>query len=145
MEVLMKIKLLATAAILALSTTVYALPQKPEKCPSTSAIHDAGLGDDIIVQDNHGQWIVGLMSSEYDTPGVTWTFLVGNIDAADQEEAYNKAKDSLETIQFQKGPVPIQQISRWGCVYNNENNYIAIAVTPDLSGGMLQNVTHLLD
>lgn len=143
-EVHMKIKLLTAATLLALSTSVYPMPQKPAKCPSAAAIHDGGLSTDLVEKDYNGQWVVGLISSQYDTPGVTWTFIVGKIDAADGEEAYNKAKESLETLQFKSGPVPIQQISRWGCAYSNANNYILIAVTPDLAGGMLQSMTHSL-
>ncbi len=140
----MKNKLLSATVILALSSNVFAMPKKPERCPGAEAIASAGLSDEIIEKDMNGQWLVTVISNQYDTPGTKWSFIVARIDAESREEAFEKAKISLGSLDHKQGPTAIQQISRWGCTYSNAQNYVAIAITPDLAGGMLQSTQHLV-
>lgn len=137
----MKAKLLVAATLLAVSVTASAMPAKPKKCPSASALHDVGLSRDIVVQNDKDQtWIVGHLRDDYGTKN-DWTFLVANIQADDEEDAYNKAKDSLNSLSFAQGPVAIQQISKWACAYNTDEGYLGISVTPAFDGANFGNVT----
>ncbi len=45
----MKSKLLVAATLLAVSVSASAMPPKPKKCPSASALHDVGLSREIVV------------------------------------------------------------------------------------------------
>lgn len=136
----MSIKLLVAATALALVSSAYALPPKPVKCPSEDAIRAGGLSKEVVEQDKDGTWLVALIKSKYDTKD-SWSFVVGKIPATDRAEAYRKAVASLATVTFKQGPLPVTQIKRWACMYGTSQNYIAVAVTPDLTGGFV-NALH---
>jgi len=132
----MKINLLLAISMALLATAAHAIPPKPERCPGADSIASVGITHEIITRDMNGEWVVLKPSSEYDTTGTRWSFIIGKIKAADEKEALEKAKSSLASLAFKQGPYPLQSISRWGCMYHNRQNYLATAVTPDLSGGM---------
>ena len=135
-------RLIIAASILALSAAAHALPSKPAKCPSVDSIRAVGLSTDAVEQDrNDGTWAVGFWRSKYDTVD-SWSFIIGKIPARNNIEAYEKAKAALASISFKSGPVAAAQINRWMCGYNNNANFVAVSVTPDLRSGKLNSVTH---
>ena len=137
----MKSKLLVAASLLAISVTASAMPAKPKACPSASALHDVGLSREIVVRNDRDQtWIVGHLRDNYGTKN-DWSFLVANVQADDEDDAYNKANESLNSLSFAQGPVALEQISKWACVYNTSEGYLAVSVTPAFDGANVGNVT----
>ena len=132
----MKLKLLVAASLLAFSVnSIAAMPPKPKKCPTAASIQAEGLSNELVVQDSDGTWVVGLMQSDYGTK-YSWTFVVGKIEADDENDAFDKATASLSSLAFARGPIAISQISKWGCAYTNDENYPAVAVSPSLEGSI---------
>jgi len=116
---------------LTMTTTVYAAPVPPEKCPGVGSINAAGLNPNAVERDASGLWAVAMMKNKYDTKDF-WTFVVGNIMASDASDAYRKATASLTSLNFINGPYPVPQIHRWACAYSTAAGYPARAVTPTL-------------
>lgn len=137
----MKIKLLIAATALAFTSNAFALPPKPAKCPGVEAIRAGGLSKEIVEQDRDGTWLVALIKSNYDTKD-SWSFVVGKIQAKDRADAFKKASASLASLTFRQGPIPVTQIKRWACMYATDQNYVAVSVTPDLTGGFA-NALHV--
>lgn len=136
MKITNNVKLIFTASLLAFSvSTLAGMPAKPKKCPTAANISSTELTRDVVVQDQDGSWVVGVMSNAYGTKN-NWTFVIGKIEADDEDDAFNKASASLSSLSLMRGPIAIQQISKWGCAYGNDENYPAVAVTPAFDGSL---------
>ena len=105
------------------------LPPKPSKCPGVSAISSVGI--QIAQPGDNGTWVAGVLSNRYDTTDA-WTFAVGDISASSEQDAKAKATDSLSSLNFKMGPIPVTQYNVWACLYTTSQGYRAIAVTPSL-------------
>jgi hypothetical protein len=119
--------LLATILFSAVqSLTAYAAPV-PTQCPGVEAIKAAGLASAERV-DEDGGFAVGQVNT-YGTPN-NWGFVifVPYTDAGSEQDALNKANQSLPTLTGGQGP--IQNEGRWICTYSTANGYQAGALTP---------------
>ena len=127
----MKVKILTSiiATTLLTLSTAHALPPKPDKCPSVSALQSIAL--ERAEKDNDGKWGAGVMRNNYDTKD-SWTFVVGDIQADDESDAMNKARDAMTSLHFSEGPKPM--FDMWFCMYKNDKNYVSVAVNPPLDG-----------
>lgn len=103
------------------------MPPKPDRCPGASAIKSAGI--EVVMQSGNGTWVAGIEANKYDTADA-WTFAVGEIPASSEEDARAKAIESLRNLQFKLGPVPVAQYNVWACLYQTDQGYRAISVTP---------------
>lgn len=131
----MKFKLLCTSMILFLSQSALAeMPPRPEKCPDVSAIQSRGVAD-IERGNAPGKWFASVLSNSYHTKEL-WTFVLGPIEATDENDAKNKAVTSLASLTLEEGPLPVEWLNRWVCTYNNKSGYSAVAVTPAVNAGM---------
>jgi hypothetical protein len=126
------ILLIASTALVAFFTqfAFAAIPAQPPKCPDVSSIHAHGVGRGTI-ELNH-LWFAGTRSFEYSTPGIFWTFIIGNIKSPTAYEAFLKANNALSSLMFQAGPFYESEWERWTCVYATSEGYPAVAVTPIL-------------
>jgi hypothetical protein len=101
---------------------------EPEKCPSESAIASVGIES---VSNIAGTWAASVAANNYDTND-TWSFTVVGITASDEEDARGKAMESLQSLQYMIGPTPVPVVDAWGCVYQTDQGYNAMSVTPPL-------------
>lgn len=131
------------AILLIFTANAIAFPAKPDKCPIAAAIQAAGLNEEVIIQGPDGKWVTGMMQNRYDTHN-SWSFIVGNITAANPQDAFNKAIASLSTLNFQQGPDISRRLRKWVCTYSNQTGYKTIAVTPDLNGGSMNEVLQII-
>lgn len=111
-------------SIMATSSLYATLPPLPLKCPGVMSIQSVGVSVNTVKVDN--AWFAGRRNQMYDTTD-HWTFILGNIQAADTAEAYAKAVLAMVSLNFQVGP----QIgsNKWVCLYNTLQGYPAIAIT----------------
>lgn len=105
---------------------------QPKACPSIEAIKAVGVnmatGPGIL------GWVAVNLKNTYDTPE-EWSFLIYGISALDENEAITKANNSIASFSLYSGP-NIDDNNEWGCIYTSqdENNGIALATTPPMSG-----------
>ncbi len=101
----------------------------PEKCPGESAI--AAVGIESVANIVGSIWAAGVMSNNYDTTDA-WSFAVAGIYASDEDEAREKATESLSSLQYVAGPISIPIVDAWGCLYQTSQGYQAVTITPPL-------------
>lgn len=120
--------LLFTLAITTLASPLWAfqIPPQPEKCPSVSSIQQTTFISAQKLSDNsYGAIQLG----SYDTQQA-WAFLVAKIAASSKDDAINKAKAALSSLNFAAGPIYYSQSNIWACIYNIDSGYQALAITP---------------
>ena len=140
----MKIKFLIAVSVFAFSTIVQAMPTKPEKCPGINEIASVGLSKDFIGKNkDNDTWTVGMPHNMYKT-NVSWTFLIGNINAKNQDEAYQKANDSLPTLIRNSELTYMQDLNVWMCFYKTKTRYNAVSISPAMPM-VDHNIAHFIN
>ncbi len=115
----------ASLSLLSAAALATTLPPIPQKCPGIAALKDGGVSRIVIQMDN--RWFAGRRHLMYDTTDM-WTFVIGNIDVTNANDAYAKAAISLPSIAFRMGP--FEASDHWVCLYNTaDNNLPAITIT----------------
>ena len=134
----MYIKLLTAAAMLVASTSVLAITEKPDHCPSIGTLLAAGLPKDNVINQQNGNWSVftGLRDGD-----ASWIFAIMNISAMDDNDAHQKAVLSLNSLTYLQGPFSLQIATEWACLYSTAEGYEAVTVTGEHN---LQNQDRLL-
>ena len=122
----MKKILISTICSLILNSAA-AMPPKPAKCPSVSALQTSVFVD--ADQDEDGVWEVGVLNNNYDTKE-GWTFFLRNLFANGRQDALNRGTKALKTLSFQQGPTAISDFDMWVCNYITAEGYEGVAVTP---------------
>lgn len=113
------------------NTIAQALPPPiPQICPSANAIQSVGVSRTVVQASNNGLWMAGRRNQQYNTND-HWTFILGNIVAANVSDAYDKAAAGLATLSFQLGPFLAQE--HWLCLYNTVEGYLGAAITPTIA------------
>lgn len=117
------------------ANSVFADPPLPSNCPSSHAIRAQGVSTRVIKLD--GAWIAGRRHLKYNTDNL-WTFVLMDIRAASSSDAYDKATKALKSLNFQFGPVIVE--NRWVCVYNTREGYPGYTINPPIAFEDVKNV-----
>lgn len=140
----MKKKLLCVLSAVAVSIVsqiaIAAIPQPPQPavCPSVAAIKPVGVSQNT--RQISKLWFAGRRANKYGTADA-WTFIIGDIPAIDNVDAFQKAMVGLKTIFLQTGPFYDMQWNRWVCLYATQGGLPAIAMNPPLDSGSNTNLT----
>ena len=121
--------IVSLTAQLAFAFTANELPPQPGVCPAVSAIKPIGVSHST--RQVAKMWFAGRRNNLYGTSD-QWTFIVGNIAAANTTDAFDKAMVGLKTLSFQTGPFYDVQWNRWFCLYNTNGGLPALAINPPL-------------
>jgi hypothetical protein len=113
-----------------LPTVVYAVGIKPMKCPSAKSIKSISINQTLF-KDGNGNWYGGRSKQYYDTSDI-WTFVIGNIRANNNKDAYRFALRAMRSLSFYDGPMRGRNDQEWVCLYRNNEDYLALTVTPPL-------------
>jgi hypothetical protein len=129
----MKIKLLFTSLLLAISTTVVAEQQTPDKCPSIAALRNAHLEKYLTDQNAGSGGFEVSVANKFDTNSV-WRLWISEMKANNYDEARWKLNVYLNQIAtFRDGPLAFSEhdVSGWICLYEGYNKLRMVAITPD--------------
>jgi hypothetical protein len=131
----MDIKLFVSTVILSLATSfAYAvtppIPPQPERCPTVEALQAVSVSRQTIAINS--LWFAGRRDNAFGTKN-QWTFIIGNITATNNSQAYSKAITALSTLFFQAGPWYEREWNRWVCLYANAQGFPVIAMDPPLT------------
>ena len=102
----------------------------PSNCPSVAQIQSVGLSVNLV-RDNNGKWYAGRTAEHYGTLEL-WTFVIGQISAANSAGALDEAYEGLSTLVYKFGPVK-GPANKWGCIYDNDQGYVSGAITPPVN------------
>jgi hypothetical protein len=131
----MDIKHIFATALLSLTATfAFAvtppIPPQPERCPAVAALQKVGVSRQTLAINS--LWFAGRRDNAFGTAD-QWTFIVGNITATNNSQAYDKAVTALSTLFFQAGPWYEREWNRWVCLYANAQGFPAVAFNPPLT------------
>ena len=132
----MKRIIFATSILMAISSlhTATALPTKPSNCPDVKVIKNIKF--DTVNKDNvyTGKWYAENWVDSLGTDR-SWSFIMTNISAMEEPEAWSKAYKGLKSMEFASGPY-VSSADEWVCMYENAEGYDSYAITPSLKSVM---------
>jgi hypothetical protein len=106
------------------------IPPQPERCPTVAALQAVGVSRQTLMINS--LWFAGRRDNVYGT-GNHWTFILGNIPANNNSQAYTKAVTAISTLFFQAGPWYEREWNRWTCLYADADGFPAVAFNPPLT------------
>lgn len=122
-----KSKLVCFIGAVSLSSSVFALHQKPEVCPNISAIQAEGVTKAVDSQENI---YYTFNQSNYNTE-VNWVFIIGPIQSNSPKTAINEGNKLLSTVSGNPEPKE-EEDGAWVCDYEtNSSDLVAFAVLTD--------------
>lgn len=98
-------------------------------CPQAKDIKSVGVNARLF-RDSTGNWVAGRSSQRYNTAD-QWSFVIYNIVAKNNDDAYNLANKALAALKFRSGPNVGRNKDEWYCLYR-AGKYQSAAITPPL-------------
>jgi hypothetical protein len=129
----LKTAALCTAFVSTIATA--GLPPKPAHCPEASELQNAQL---IFAVEKLGQYIT-VGQGNYGTEE-NWAFAVANVHANGPDEALEKANNAIKSLTGSPSPMPVPMADVWACIYQLDNGYVPVAITPLPSMGNIQGI-----
>ena len=117
-------KLATLAGALLLSSVTFA-KELPSQCPDVNAIKAEGLSAVELITDNY---YFAYQQSNYNTE-TDWIFLIGIIEGDDEGQVLEDANNLLTGLSG--NPSPEEEDDVVGCLYDLDDEHMAIAVTGD--------------
>ena len=105
-------------------------PPEPQRCPRADEIKNVGVSHKMV-EESTSFWFTGRRNQRYNTSS-NWTFIIAKIPAVSVDEAYGKAVDGLQSLNFDLGPV-VGPVGKWLCYYHNTKGYPAVAIYPPVA------------
>ena len=125
------------SALILLCNLAYAMPPKPQSCPSVGALQSVPF----MMAQPSDQGYIAFTMSDYSTNEL-WGFFVAGIDASSTDEAMQKASDAMNTLSGKPTPLPDEEDDMWLCIYNIGHGYLAVAGEPLPMG--VKSATHII-
>ena len=126
----MKAKIISAALLLSLSQISFSDPAKPNNCPTVTALQAVGIN---FMHQDGDIWYGSVASVNYDT-NETWSFVIGEFKATQENDALVKANKALSSLTLTQGPLPFNMNGKdsWVCLYKDQSGHLASAVTPTM-------------
>ncbi len=138
----MKLKLLLTGTLFALSSAAFAMPEKPDRCPSVASISAAGIEKNLHEFQERG-WFLDARN-KFDT-NTMWRFGIGEIGRMSYDAALWRVTVYLHQIaKFRDGPLHYvdKDYDGYICWYETYKKLMVMAVTSNHSQQSMPSIIH---
>ena len=117
--------LVAALTMIGFNAPTFAMPPRPEQCPTVGNIKFAGLS--YAVPGNDGYTVAQF--NNYATKD-NWLFGFTSIKATSSQQALNIGRQWLSSLFGAPEPVAVTSQNVWACLYQTSNGDYGVALTP---------------